>query len=305
MKYWFRPGSVPQGVDPNTSGRYNFTVFYDHDHESQLVTPTYIAGSSTAANGWFYQYQARWTAPNHQHHNEAVYLTLVFTAFDSAILMYLDDIEISAPMITGDPQFVGLRGQTYQVHGIDGGIYNLVSSPTTQVNAEFRFLSEGQCPMFDGIPAMNCWAHAGSYLSAIGVQQVIDGKVHQLKLVAGSATQGYASVEVDGVALSVGQSYDDTADFTVEYVSSHSVAVTTAEFRYLYDNSDMFINQAVSTRVPLSSMTKTHGLFGQTHQRKIYSTALRYIAGGVDDYLIADNNLFGTDFVYNMFHASE
>lgn len=303
LTYWYRPGRVPEGADPSPSGAYNFSVYYDHDHDTQTVTPRYVPGSSTAANGWFYQYTATWTAPNHPHH-EAVYLTLSFTAFDSAVYIYLDDITITAPMVTGDPQFVGLRGQSYQVHGIDGGIYNLVSSATTQINAEFRFLESGKCPIFDGIPAPNCWAHPGSYLSKIGIQQVVNGKLHKLKIVAGSSTQGYALVELDGVALELGASFEDTSNFAVSFVSSHTVSVKTQEFNFIYDNSDMFINQAVSTRVPLSTM-RSHGLFGQTHQRKTYSTAVKYIAGEVDDYLIADGNIFGTEFMYNVFKTPQ
>lgn len=38
--------------------------------------------------------------------------------------------------VLGDPQFVGLRGQSFQVHGIDGTVYSLVSSATTAINAQ-------------------------------------------------------------------------------------------------------------------------------------------------------------------------
>ena len=40
----------------------------------------------------------------------------------------------------GDPQFVGLRGQSFQVHGIDGAVYALISEEHTAVNARFVFL---------------------------------------------------------------------------------------------------------------------------------------------------------------------
>ena len=54
------------------------------------------------------------------------------------------------------------------------------------------------------------------------------------------------------------------------------------------------------TRAPTWART-SHGLLGQTHNAKTYATALKYIAGEVDDYVIADSDIFGTDFVYNQF----
>jgi len=51
------------------------------------------------------------------------------------------------------------------------------------------------------------------------------------------------------------------------------------------------------------SKLHSHGLLGQTHSSKVYSTATRYIEGSVDDYIIADDDIFGTDFVYNQFHS--
>ena len=299
LSYWVKFGGVPEGFDPSTSGHYNFTVYYEHDHDSAAIEPVYVPGSSTASGGWFYQYTATWQAPNHPTHDNT-YLTLTFSSSDSSVFIYLDDITLTAPTIVGDPQFVGLRGQSYQVHGIDGGIYNLVSSPRTQVNAEFKFLSEGQCPILDGIAATNCWSHAGSYLSKIGVQQLVDGKKHQLTIVAGSASQGFASIELDGQSVVTGTSFEDTNAFSVERLSSHRVLVKTEQFMFTFDNSDMFINQAVTPRVSLSQI-RAHGLFGQTHMAKLYSSPLKYIAGDVDDYLIEENTLFGQDFVYNQF----
>jgi len=205
--------------------------------------------------------------------------------------------------IVGDPQFVGLRGQSFQVHGVDGGIYNLVSSARTQVNAQFVFLSEGECPVVDGVKATNCWSHPGSYLGAVSVQQVMaDGSVEKLVLTAGSAKQGFASLELNGKALKVGDSFAKDV-FSVSYDSTHLISVKTEQFSFTFDNSDMFINQAVGASVPLSKIN-AHGLLGQTSDAKIYSTPLRYIAGEVDDYLVSSSDMFGSDFMYNKFSAS-
>ena len=50
----------------------------------------------------------------------------------------------SGGQVVGDPQFVGLRGQNYQVHGVAGEIYSIVSDADLQYNSRFVFLSEGQ-----------------------------------------------------------------------------------------------------------------------------------------------------------------
>ena len=46
--------------------------------------------------------------------------------------------------VKGDPQFVGLRGQNYQVHGVSGDIYNIVSDADLQYNSRFVFLNSGE-----------------------------------------------------------------------------------------------------------------------------------------------------------------
>lgn len=205
--------------------------------------------------------------------------------------------------ISGDPQFSGLRGQNYQVHGIDGEVYNLVSSATTQVNSRFVFLIQGRCPVQNDIPARNCWSHAGSYLGEIGITQVVNGLTYKLAIVSGSYASGFDSVTLNNDELSVGHMFDDTSLFSVSFDSSHQLTVRTAEFAFKFENSDMFINQIVSATKPLSQLT-AHGLIGQTHKLAMYSNSLKHIAGEVDDYVIEEGHLFGERFVFNQFHAA-
>jgi len=216
---------------------------------------------------------------------------------------------VSPAAVNGDPAFVGLRGQSYQVHGMDGEVYNLISCPRLQVNAKFAFLTEGQCPIgSDGVPHTNCWSHPGSYLGAIGVQQRVgkgsESRLHRLEIVSGSRVTGFALVQVDGAVLTEGSSYKDES-FSILFASSHTLEVTTEQFTFTFTNSDFFINQAVATRVPLSSLEGTHGLLGQTHSTRLYSSSLRYIEGEVDDYLITDKSIFGTETVYNRFNVEQ
>jgi hypothetical protein len=298
LTYWVKYGGVPQGVDPRTSGTYKFSAWYNDDHSNEVeVNPTYVAGSSQAPD-YFYQYKATFFAPNNA--GTIGYITIGFETTDTRIYIHLDDIELKAPCISGDPQFVGLRGQSYQVHGIDGEIYNLVSSTNTQVNSAFTFLNEGQCPIINSIPTSNCWSHPGSYLGAIGVQQRVGDKLYQLKIVSGDAATGFELIELNGVNMTVKGAFADTDMFVVTYVSSHQVTVQVEEFIFSFDNSDKFINQGVAARVALPKLT-SHGLIGQTHKPKLYKTTLRYIEGEIDDYMIMNHDLFGTDFVYNRF----
>ena len=205
--------------------------------------------------------------------------------------------------VVGDPQFIGLRGQSYQVHGIDGAVYNIISEQSTQVNARFVFLTQGSCPMFNGVPDTNCWSHPGSYLGELSFQQEVNGKLHAALVVAGPAKKGFSMVQVDGKTLSVGQSAS-YGSFSVSVRTAWTVEVTTENFAFELSNSDMFVNQALRSTVPLSQL-QSHGLLGQTHSAETYPTALRYIAGSVDDYAVADNDIFGSSFVYNQFQPQQ
>ena len=227
-------------------------------------------------------------------------LTYVQSGSNPLPITEIIQITIFNPVsITGDPQFVGLRGQQYQVHGIDGAVYNIVSERNTQVNSRFVFLTEGECPMINGAKDVNCWSHPGSYLGEISFQAVVDGKLHAALLQAGSASKGFSGIQVDGKALKVGDSVS-FGDFSVTVNSAYSVVVITESFEFVLSNSDMFINQALRLRVPLSQL-QAHGLIGQTGSTKSFSGSIKCIEGEVDDYVIQDNDVFGTDFVYNKF----
>ena len=203
--------------------------------------------------------------------------------------------------VLGDPQFIGLRGQSYQVHGIDGGVYALVSSESTQVNARFVFLSSGQCPP---IPTQ-CWSHPGSYLQAIGVQQFVpaSGTLHRLSITAGAAASGFGNVTHNGRLVGIGESFSEGV-FSFSLQSAYELEVRTEQLAFVFSNSDQFINQAVQPLLSLSRLSG-HGLLGQTHSTKLHRSTLRHIEGEVDDYLVSGDSLFHTDFLYNQFQHSE
>jgi len=228
-----------------------------------------------------------------------VQLYYINTGAPQPVVDLISILVTNPAVVVGDPQFVGLRGQSFQVHGIDGAVYNIISEANTQVNARFVFLTEGECPVFDGKPDSNCWSHPGSYLGEMSFQQVVDGELHQLLVTSGSAKTGFAAITLDGKELAVGDSFA-YGSFSVSFISTHHVSIQTEKFAFELTNSDMFINQAVSTRVALSKL-QSHGLLGQTHAPKVYSGPNRYIQGEVDDYVLVNNDIFGTDFTYNKF----
>ena len=212
--------------------------------------------------------------------------------------------------VVGDPQFVGLRGQSFQVHGLDGAVYNIVSENNTQVNARFVFLESGRCPTVAALPEAwtNCWSHPGSYMGEMSFQQVVDGTLHAALIVAGGADQGFSTVQMDGKELKVGDlvrfvqpnSAATSKYFSLHYTSTHTVTVQMEHFESKLTSSDMFINQALRPTVPISQL-RSHGLLGQTHCTQTYQSAIKFIEGDVDDYVIDSQDIFGTDFHYNQF----
>ena len=204
----------------------------------------------------------------------------------------------SGGQVVGDPQFVGLRGQNYQVHGVDGEIYNIVSDADLQYNSRFVFLSSGKCPVIDGRKAKSCWSHPGSYLGELGLKTKNGDKIH---IVAGSAKQGFATVEVNGAQVNMDDTILLAGDLgSVSRNSSHVISVQVGNWDFVFENSDMFVNQKV--RVLDSRGMRSHGLLGQTWREATYPNAIKYIAGQVDDYVIRENDIFGDNFVFNAFN---
>jgi hypothetical protein len=200
--------------------------------------------------------------------------------------------------IVGDPQFVGLRGQSYQVHGVSGEIYNIVSDADLQYNSRFVFLDKGECPVIKGKKQKGCFAHPGSYLGELGLKTSNGDKIH---ISTGRARDGFTLVEVNSQPMDVGDVV--TLEGGLGFVSLNSTHLATVSIgRWLFDfeNSDMFVNQRV--RVLDVAGLRSHGMLGQTWREITYPTSLKYIQGTVDDYVIRNGDIFGDDFVYNTFN---
>jgi hypothetical protein len=200
--------------------------------------------------------------------------------------------------VVGDPQFVGLRGQSYQIHGVSGEVYNIVSDADIQYNSRFVFLDQGACPTVNGKKQKGCWSHPGSYLGELGLKTRAGDKIH---LSTGDAKTGFAAVEVNGKALAIGDTVllaDNMGSVSLN--STHLASVQVGNWDFAFENSDMFVNQRV--RVIDARGLRSHGLLGQTWREATYPNAIKYIQGQVDDYVIRDNDIFGDNFVFNTFN---
>jgi len=210
-------------------------------------------------------------------------------------------------IIVGDPQIVGMQGQDFQVHGMPDEIFNVVSYPTIQVNARFSYLESGEC--HDNYTA--CFAHPGTYISEQGFRLGKD----KVRVSAGSYKKGL-TVTVNGKQTKTNV---DLKSGAVELVNHRRVIVHTDIMKFIITNSDKFVNQEIELKddklIALGAERRQlkdnerfhpevplHGLQGQTWRNVEYASGLDY-EGSIMDYHVVDGNLFGTDFVFNQFHA--
>ena len=219
---------------------------------------------------------------------------------------------------SGDPLFTGFLGQRYQVHGLHGVVYSIISCASLQLNARFMFLHQGGCPVYGHYtnsprPAGKCFSHPGSYFGAIGVRTASGSR---LLLLAGSARTGFASIQLDERELkhmaakaeaAAGEQRVETADLSLALLDRHHVQVRHGIFTLLLDSSDGFINiggVSVSSFTALSQSVKPHGLLGQSWQRRSGADRGKDVAeveGVVDDYSVADADIFGIATLYSQF----
>ena len=218
----------------------------------------------------------------------------------------------------GDPMLVGFRGQRFQVHGIDGAVYNLITERQQMVNARFGFLNGPRhCPPMPstGQRSAACWTHPGSYLTEVAIAaSSLDGREHRLLAVPGNASLGFTQVLYDGAQLT--QTVDaprwegagaGEASLLVKRLSSHELAVNVGHFALRLESVDGFINIASLEVTPPTTLStlRAHGLLGQTWSSKRHEGPLPEIEGDVDDYLVTDDDVFGTLFPFNRFEVNE
>ena len=124
--------------------------------------------------------------------------TSVCTAGAALIAALVPNGPTNGTSVVGDPVLVGFRGQRFQVHGIDGAVYNLVTEPHLFINARFGFLQGPRpCPVMPstGLQSTACWSHPGSYLTGVAIAaRSPDGLVHRLLATSGTESVGFTQV---------------------------------------------------------------------------------------------------------------
>ena len=210
----------------------------------------------------------------------------------------------------GDPQFHGFRGQSYQVHGLDGGVYSLVSSASLQMNALFTFLRSGVCPVYpvhSTEQSKNCWSHPGSYFGSLGLRT--DGG-DRLLIVAGGSHSGFAEILLNNRSLLHSTGTVRGADLILTLTDSHHLRVDQGLFTFGIDSSDYFLNLAsvsISSWSTLVSEVQPHGLLGQSWKAsndRPRGLDVPEVEGSVDDYLDQDGDLFGYNNIHSRFHTT-
>jgi hypothetical protein len=241
--------------------------------------------------------------------NELTIITSQFSDVDfrdaNCTYIYIINIRSASTCCTGvcgDPQFKGLRGQSFQIHGIDGAVYNLISAKDYSLNSEFVFLTGPRaCPIIPstGRRSVACWTHDGSYLKNLAVRTA-NGET--IVIESGDATTGFVSVVVNDKAITIGQSVEFSKG-SISFNTTHEVSLQLGQFSIEVENNNGFLNLR-SVHVPASQWASlaedggVHGLLGQTWRSKHYSGKVKEIEGEVDDYAVF-GGLFDTDFVYN------
>ena len=177
----------------------------------------------------------------------------------------------SGGTVLGDPSFSGFHGQpSYQVHGIPGEVFNVLTAASLQLNALFAFIDRGEAltsaEMVQAreqqaeLPLTQPWSHPGTYLSQVGLKL---GNI-SLFLQAGRYSEGILSARLlSGEELLVGQTIRDGRR-TVTLASSHSVKVRHELVSFTVVNSDGFFNIEDAQLLSTAAFHKMDGLLGQS-----------------------------------------
>ncbi len=227
----------------------------------------------------------------------------------------------------GDPQFVGLQYQSYQIHGVPDEYFNILTTPTIQVNAHFHYMSNGRRDFNHTVG----WTHPGTYMNKFGIM-IGNNKI---EAIAHSHTEGM-HVEINEEELSLRKLayvYTNDKENTLYLENKNLLSITTNEFIINIINADMFFNfeitlvnqnilqtgsdfMKISDEVcnlahvhkPENSPIRAevlkyfpeieiHGLVGQTWKNIDYCGNV--YEGEIDDYIT--DGKYGTNFPFNYF----
>jgi len=242
----------------------------------------------------------------------------------------MDNIVLGCPSggVSQDPQFKGLQGQRFQVHGLADNVFNLITSPNFQLNSRFVYISNGKC--FYNETA--CWSHPGTYLQSLGFSFY-----EQHVEVYSDANSIGLEVNINGNDIAASNkrfilttTHNKGLYGYLSYPTKNRVIYETGLFHIVVTNADFFVNIQVSLldsgllklgrqKTIYSGIHRDdeellegqnvlnntvnphiHGLIGQTYLNNEYVNGQMF-EGEILDYWLESNSLLGNDFLFNQF----
>jgi len=194
----------------------------------------------------------------------------------------------------GDPQFMGLQGQSFQVHGRPDTLFSLISYKQKgfALNSEFVYLADGKCDYNNTV----CWSHPGTYFGKVGI--LLDNSVRVL-INSGTHKQGL-TVYINDKRSQPSDNAIVIGNSVIHVLDYDRVELRTADFFVTLVNSDSFLNMDVSlldkellqqgrNKAAQQPKDAPSGLLGQTWQLKDYTSATgitKPFKGTTDDYIV-------------------
>ena len=268
-------GSLIQGPTTNLAGLFQMVGILQSESSGgvNVVWPTWLVGAAVfgAGRSRLSVFYLNTTAPQHFTGDPAAAVGLISNVATVDFFITAGAVG-GGGTVKGDPSFSGFHGQAaYQVHGIPGEVFNILTAATLQVNALFAFIDRGEAltsaqmakarhGVQGELPVTQPWSHPGTYLSQLGIKL---GNI-SLFLQAGPYAEGIlTSTLLSGESLQVGLPVSDGA-LSVRKEGSHSVQVRHGLVSFRVVNSDGFFNIEDAELLTTAAFKGLDGLLGQS-----------------------------------------
>ena len=282
-----------QFVTPTATTAYlqiNQTTVNPLAPASKYFTGSYLTVQTQAGYPVYRLNYNAWKCPAT---TEKVTNTVAFTTFLPGVCAETEVFEVPRQCagIKGDPVFQGFHGQQYEVHGLPGKVFNLISARSVQLNSRFIFLDEGDAlnagqqlqlqyasaiaaeqAQVQGysralqaikaastpieLPYTTAWSHPGTYLGEVGVLlRTGDSSVHNLQVTAGRYQAGFDAIQLDSKPVTptlTSRRLLDVGNVSITLLSPSTLRVVTSEVSFLLVNSDGFLNVDEARLTPLT-----------------------------------------------------
>ena len=182
-------------------------------------------------------------------------------------------ISTSAATVLGDPSFTGFHGQKpFQVHGIPGAVFNLLTAAALQLNSLFSFIDREQAlsaaemsrvrrASAARLPVTQAWSHPGTYMAQLGLKL---GALEFL-IAAGPYSAGiaYVTLVTEQRNLTVGETVSWCGS-SLRLLDQSRLRVQTPLLTFTAVNADGFFNLEQARLLSPSAQSQLDGLLGQS-----------------------------------------